>query len=113
VSDPLVAFWLLLVKVPLAVIITWYSIFFVGRYDPGSTAGACFSALYVCIAQYIYEPLADVIPPVAYGLIAHTIIVRVLAISTALIVAHIFNVLVSAPGNILLLFLLILRKKIF
>ena len=96
-TDPIAAQWLILIQVPWAVATTWYLIFLIDRYDPGTTAGAIFSAQYVQYAKYCYSPLEPVFACTGRLQIAHTLIVRILALMTALIVAHLVNVIISAP----------------
>ncbi len=50
--------WWLMVRVPLAIVLTMYTLFVAGRYDPGSFTSGMFSALYVQLVgqTWKYQP---------------------------------------------------------
>ena len=83
-------------RIPLSVVVTWYLLMFLDRYDPGSTATGLFNALYPHVWQTTYPPLN--IPESQYGLIWSTLVVRLISLFTSVLVAHLVNVIFSAPN---------------
>ena len=78
--------WMSIFTVPISVIITQYSLIFIGLDDSTSTTTGQFSALFVVLTQFAYPPLDPIIPATdPRRLIWQTLIVRILALLTAVI----------------------------
>jgi len=91
ISQP---WWVLVVRIPVAVMITCYTMFFLNN-NIGALTNAYFSAVYVGLVQYKWQYLPSWIND--DYIVVSTIIVRVLAITTAVVLAVFVNALLSGP----------------
>jgi len=84
--------WWLLVRIPLAVALTTYSLLVLGKRDPGTQTAGVFTALYVQFVGYswVYEP-----DWLRY-LVLSTALVRVISILTGIIASFVVNMVASA-----------------
>ena len=90
--------WMQLVSVTLSVLLTVYAIYFIGRDTPVALSAGIFSSLFVIFVQFPYPPIDDFVPDTARRLIWQTLLVRVLALGTAVVSALIVNTIVSATA---------------
>ena len=90
--------WMIILSVPLSVLITTYMIYFFGRDNPTSMSAGLFSSLFVLFVEFPYPPIDPYVPDTPRRLIWQTLLVRVLALLTAIISAMIVNVVVSATS---------------
>ncbi|ELR19793.1 uncharacterized protein ACA1_201610 [Acanthamoeba castellanii str. Neff] len=99
---------LLWIKVPLAVSITLYALLVVRRYSPGDISGGLFSALFIQVKTFEYEPIEDYIEDLPLPIVTpqrhtkwqrhevvSTLVVRIIALSTSVVCASLVNFLVS------------------
>lgn len=86
---------LLWIKVPLAVSITLYALLVVRRYSPGDISGGLFSALFIQVKTFEYEPIEDYIEDLPRHEVVSTLVVRIIALSTSVVCASLVNFLVS------------------
>lgn len=88
--------WMLILTVPWSVALTQYILFFVGFDDDNSKSTGQFSALFVVLVQYEYSPLGPILPDSPRIIIWQTLIVRILALLTAVVCSFLINLIVSA-----------------
>lgn len=90
--------WMQLFSVTFSILLTVYAMYFAGKTDPGSYSSGVFSSLFVILVQFEYPPIAPYVPDDPRMLIWQTLLVRVLALLTAVISAFIVNFAVSASA---------------
>jgi hypothetical protein len=89
--------WMYLLSVPWSVCTTRYVLYLIAYDDPSSKATGLFSALFVILVKFPYPPIAAYVPLTdSRGLIWQTLLVRVIALSTAVFVSFVVNFAVSA-----------------
>ena len=91
--------WMRLLSVPLSVGLTQYIMMFGGIESPAGLTSGLFSSLFVVLIPFAYPPLVGIVPvDDPRNIIWQTLLVRVIALLTAVVSAYLVNMVISASA---------------